>query len=475
MTSTRELLSSTASAAADYLEGLHDRPVGARATLEALRAAIDVDLQADPVAPDDVARSLREAAEPGITAMGSGRYFGFVIGGALPAALAADWMASTWDQNAGLYVGGPSAAVVEETAGRWLKEILGIPAHASFALVTGCQMAHFTALSAARLHVLDAVGWDVNEDGLHGAPPIRVVVGADRHITIDRALRYLGIGKRAIVPVATDDNGRLLPASLAEALVAGSGPTIVCAQVGEVNTGAIDPMADVCDIAHGAGAWVHVDGAFGLWARASETLRPLADGVADADSWATDAHKWLNVPYDSGLAFCAHPASHRRALSVHADYLVHAEDDASSPRDQLDWTPEFSRRARGFAVYAALRSLGRRGVAELVDRSCAQARQFAAVLSETDGVEVVNDVMLNQVLVRFGNDDAHTLDVIRRVQESGDAWMSGTVWRGSAAMRISVVNWQTTDDDVRRALDAILAAHRAATETASAGAAPATT
>lgn len=461
MTSTRELLASTAAAAADYLETLDARPIGARASLEELRASIDVELDDESVPADRVVRDLVAAAEPGVTAMGSGRYFGFVIGGGLPAALAADWMASAWDQNAGLYVGGPSAAVVEETAGRWLKELLGLPSTASFAVVTGCQMAHFTALASARLHVLDAVGWDVNELGLQGAPPIRIVVGADRHVTVDRALRYLGIGRRDIVPVATDDNGRMLARALAEALVTGGGPTIVCAQAGEVNTGAIDPLDEICDLAHAAGAWVHVDGAFGMWAAASDQLRPMVAGLAEADSWATDAHKWLNVPYDSGLAFCAHPASHRRAMGVHADYLVHA-DETSGPRDQMDWTPEFSRRARGFALYAALRSLGRRGVAQLVDRSCAHARQFAAALSETDGVEVVNDVVLNQVLVRFGDDDAHTHEVLRRVQESGEAWMSGTVWRGRAAMRISVVNWQTSDDDVRRTLAAIVAAHESA-------------
>lgn len=457
MTSTRELLAETATAAADYLESLDTRPIGARAPLEELRASIDVALDDVPADPADVVQGLRTACDPGIVAMGSGRYFGFVIGGTLPAALAADWMASAWDQNAGLYAGGPAASVVEETAGRWLKEVLGLPASASFALVTGCQMAHFTALAAARVHVLDAAGWDLDEDGLAGAPPIRVIVGADRHVTVDRALRYLGIGRRSIVPVATDDNGRMLTPALAEELAVGAGPTIVCAQVGEVNTGAIDDVGEICDLAHAAGAWVHVDGAFGLWAAASPTLRPLLAGVERADSWASDAHKWLNVPYDSGLAFCAHPASHRRAMSVHADYLVHVEDDAG-PRDQMDWTPEFSRRARGFAVYAALRSLGRRGLAEMIDRSCAHARAAAAALSETGGVEVVNDVALNQVLVRFG-DDAQTQEVIRRVQASGAVWMSGTVWRGRAAMRISIVNWRTTDDDVRRMLATVVEAY----------------
>ena len=460
MESVRELLVGTASAAADFLEDLEDRPVGATATLAELRAALDVELGDDPVPAGIVIDHLRRSADPGVMAMASGRYFGFVIGAVLPAALAADWMTSTWDQNAGLYVGGPSAAVVEETVGRWMKDLLGLPEAASFALVTGCQMAHFTCLAAARQHVLAERGWDVNTEGLFGAPEVRVVVGADRHVTVDRALRYLGIGQRSIVPVATDDEGRMSTDALA-ATLAGlpDGPTIVCAQVGEVNTGAIDPVGAICELAHAAGAWVHVDGAYGLWARATPTLRPLVDGVELADSWATDGHKWLNVPYDSGMAFCAHPVSHRRAIAVHADYLVHAAE--GGPRDQVDWTPEFSRRARGFAVYAALRSLGRRGLAGLVDASCAHARRLAAALAEADGVEVVNDVRLNQVLVRFGDRDDHTNEVLRAVQESGEAWMSGTIWRGRAAMRISVVNWRTTDADVERTLAAILDAHRA--------------
>ncbi|HUR49798.1 MAG TPA: pyridoxal-dependent decarboxylase [Acidimicrobiales bacterium] len=461
MDDVRGLLAATADAAADFLDGLDQRPVAAAASLEELRASLDVDLHDDPIDARAVLHHLVQAVDPGVVAMASGRYFGFVIGSVLPAALAADWMTSVWDQNAGLYVGGPSAAVVEETAGRWLKELLGLPPGASFALVTGCQMAHFTALSAARLHVLERAGWDVNEEGLVGAPPIRVFVGADRHITVDRALRYLGIGNRSIVPVATDGEGRMIPTALAEKLSDGSGPAIVCAQVGEVNTGAVDPMTEVCEIGLSAGAWVHVDGAFGMWAAASPALRPLLEGIELADSWATDGHKWLNVPYDSGLAFCAHPDSHRRAMSAHADYLVHADAEAG-PRDQLDWTPEFSRRARGFPIYAALRSLGRGGVAALVEGSCAHAKRLAAALAETDGVEVLNDVRLNQVLVRFGDDDAHTEAVIRRVQEGGECWMSGTRWRGQAAMRISVVNWRTDDDDIERTLKAITRAHASA-------------
>ena len=457
MDDIRALLVNTAELAADFLAGLDGRPVGSTATVDELRASLDIELGDEPVASDAVFDHLVRAADPGVVAMASGRYFGFVIGSALPAAIAADWMTSAWDQNAGMYALAPAAAVVEETVGRWLKDLLQLPSGASFALVTGCQMAHFTALSAARLRVLEQANWDVNEAGLDVAPAIRVLVGNDRHVTVDRALRYLGIGSRAIVPVATDADGRIVIGALERALSDGDGPTIVCAQAGEVNTGAIDPIRDICDVGHGAGAWVHVDGAFGMWAAASPTLRPLVAGIEHADSWATDAHKWLNVPYDSGLAFCAHPAAHRRAMSVHADYLVHADAD-SSPRDQVDWGPEFSRRARGVPIYAALRSLGRNGVASLIETSCAHAKRIAAELRQLDGVEVINDVTLNQVLVRFG-DDVRTRAVLQLVQDEGECWMSGTTWRGRAAMRISVVNWRTNEEDVARTVASIRRAH----------------
>ena len=302
-----------------------------------------------------------------------GRYFGFVIGGALPAALAADWLTSTWDQNAGLYVIGPSAAVVEEVALEWLRELLGLPEGVSAAFVTGCQMAHVTALAAARHHVLEQAGWDLLEDGLQGAPRIRVLVGEQRHVTIDRALRYLGIGARQIEPLAADEQGRLRPEALRDALAGATGPTIVCAQAGDVNTGAFDPLDEIADIVEGTGAWLHVDGAFGLWAAASPRFRHLVAGAERADSWTTDGHKWLNVPYDSGIAFCARPEAHRAAMSVRASYLEQADPDAA--RDQLDWTPEFSRRARGFPIYAAIRALGRTGIAELVERCCDHARR----------------------------------------------------------------------------------------------------
>jgi glutamate/tyrosine decarboxylase-like PLP-dependent enzyme len=460
----RELLAEVAEYAGRFLGTLEDRPIQPRANVGELRAAIDGPLPEGPTDALQVTRRLIAAAEPGVVGIPSGRYFGFVIGGELPAALAADWLTALWDQNAGLYVGGPSASVVEEVAIRWLVDLFGLPDGVSAGFVTGAQMAHFVALAAARHHVLERAGCDVAADGLQGAPPIRVLVGEDRHVTIDRALRLLGIGARQIVPVAADDQGRLRPDALADALGEGSGPTIVCAHAGEVNTGSFDPFPAIADAADDAGAWLHVDGAFGLWAAVTDSRRHLLTGVERADSWATDAHKWLNVPYDSGLVFCAHPGPHRAAMGTQASYLVHAEPGAA--RDQMDWVPEFSRRARGFAVYAALAALGRAGVADLVERSCRHAARFAELLAADDEVRVLNDVVLNQVLVRFGDDDELTRDVVRRVQEDGTCFVSGTMWRGSAAMRISVSNWRTTSDDVARSLEAIrraLAAARSVT------------
>jgi glutamate/tyrosine decarboxylase-like PLP-dependent enzyme len=453
-----------------YLAGLPGRPVSAQATVDELRRALAVRLPDEGVDPAKVVHDLAEGAEPGLVATGSPRYFGFVIGGALPAALAADWLAATWDQNAGLYACGPPAAVVEEVAGRWVLDLLGLPASASFGFVTGGQMANFTALAAARHAVLTREGWDVEARGLSGAPAVRVITSDLRHATIDRALRYLGLGTDAAVVIPTGPDARLPVGGLAAALADRSGggptPTIVCTQAGEVNSGSIDPLAEVCEVAHAAGAWVHVDGAFGLWAAASPTLRSTLAGVEQADSWAADFHKWLNVPYDSGFVACADPDAHRGAMGVRAAYLIHADDDHSAARDEVDWTPEFSRRGRGFAVYAALRSLGRRGVADLVEGCCARARQFAERLSRMDRADVLNDVVLDQVLVRFratsGSgepdhtaDDAVTRRVVEAVQASGECWMSGTTWRGQAAMRISVVNWQTTAADVDRSVAAV--------------------
>jgi glutamate/tyrosine decarboxylase-like PLP-dependent enzyme len=440
-----------------YLTGLPDRPVGSSASLEELRASLDVPLPESPGDPRKVIAKLAAAAEPGLVATPSGRFFGFVIGGATPAALAADWLTATWDQNAGLYILGPAAAVVEEAASRWLTELLALPAGVSVGFVTGVQQANFTALAAARHDVLRRAGWNVEADGLAGAPRVRVLAGGQRHDTIDRALRFLGLGTSAISSVEVDDQGRMRPDALRRALAGRGGPAIVCAQAGNVNTGAVDPLGEICEVAHEAGAWVHVDGAFGLWAAASPRLRGLLAGVELADSWATDAHKWLNVPFDSGLVFCAHPPAHRAAMGVRASYLIHG---AEGERDALDYNPEFSRRARGFPVYAAIRTLGRAGIAELVERCCALARRFADRLAAHDGVEVLNEVVLNQVLVRFraagGDDDAHTRAVLERVRRDGTCWMSGTTWRGRAAMRISVSNWSTDADDVDRSVEAIL-------------------
>jgi len=444
MSDTRDLLRRTAELAADYLDTLGDRPVFPDVTPEQLRAALGGPLPDDPLPGEQVVEELVAGAEPGVVAMGSGRYFGFVIGGGLPAALAADWLTSAWDQNAGLYVGGPSASVVEQITRDWLLELLGLPGESSIGFVTGAQVAHVTGLAAARWHVLDAVGWDVGREGLTGAPRIRVLVGEQGHVTVDRALRLLGLG--APMTVGADDQGRMKPDALAEALAGAAGPTIVCAQAGEVNTGSFDPLPAIAELSRDAGAWLHVDGAFGIWAAVSPRLRHLVSGIELADSWTTDAHKWLNVPYDSGIVLCAHPESHRNAMSVTASYLMQ-DEGARRVRDQMDWVPEFSRRARGFAVYAALRSLGRSGVVELVERCCDAATRFSEAIVELPGVEVLNDVVLNQVLFRFESDE-QTDEALRQVQASSRVWLSGTTWNGRKAIRVSVSNWQTGDEEI---------------------------
>jgi len=449
----RRALQRAAELGIEYVESVPNRPVRPSATLQELREALDLPLPEGPTDPLEVIESLARDVDGGLTHMTGGRYFGFVIGGAVPAALAADWLTSAWDQNAGLALVTPGAAVVEEVAGGWLKELLDIPAHASFAFVTGCQMAHATALAAARNHVLADVGYDVERDGLAGAPPIRVVAGAKRHGTLDRALRFLGFGTACVRAVAVDDQGRMLVDQLRTELGREGGPTIVCSQLGEVNTGACDDVNAIADAAIEAGAWHHVDGAFGLWAAAAPSLRHLTAGVERADSWATDAHKWLNVPYDNGIAFCAHPEAHQKALGIRSAYLVYTDE----ARDPLDWNPEHSRRARGFTVYAAVRSLGRSGIADLVERTCARARDLASALAELPGCEILNDVVLNQVLLRFENDEA-TDAAIAAVQASGEAWLGGTVWDERRAIRISVSNWQTSEDDVARTVAAFAAA-----------------
>ncbi|HYX75564.1 MAG TPA: pyridoxal-dependent decarboxylase [Gaiellaceae bacterium] len=450
MSDSHDLLRRTAELASAYVDSLGERPVFPDVTPEQLRQALGGPLPEHPLPAEQVVDELAAGAEPGLVATASGRYFGFVIGGALPAALAADWLTSAWDQNAGLYVGGPSASVVEQITRDWLLELLGLPGEASIGFVTGTQVANVTGLAAARWHVLDEVAWDVGRDGLTGAPKIRVLVGAQRHVTVDRALRLLGLGAPTTVPA--DDQGRMLAGPLAEALAQGSGPTIVCAQAGEVNTGAFDPLPEIAQACRDAGAWLHVDGAFGIWAAVSPRLRHLVAGVELADSWTTDAHKWLNVPYDSGIVFCAHPESHRAAMTVTASYLIQ-DEGSRRVRDQVDWVPEFSRRARGFTVYAALRSLGRSGVVELVERCCDAARTFSAAIVELPGVELLNEVVLNQVLFRFESDE-QTDETLRLVQESGRIWLSGTTWQGRKAIRVSVSNWQTGRNEIELAVDA---------------------
>jgi glutamate/tyrosine decarboxylase-like PLP-dependent enzyme len=432
-----------------YLNGLPERQVGPRATSAELRQALGGPLPTGPTDPREVIAGLAKGVEDGLLPSGSGRFFGFVFGGATPASLAADWLTTAWDQNGAMYASSPATAVVEDITADWLVELFGLPSGTSVGFVTGAQMANFTGLAAARHEVLRRAGWDVERDGLTGAPPIRVLVGAERHNTVDRALRFLGLGTNCIVPIAVDGQGRMRADALAEAL--GEGPQIVCAQAGNVNTGAFDPTAEICEIAHAHDAWVHVDGAFGLWAAVSPSLRQLVQGIELADSWATDAHKWLNVPYDSGLVLCAHPEPLHAAMSLTAAYLI---QDQNGERDSLDYNPESSRRARGIPVYAAIRALGRSGIAEIVDRCHAMANRFAQRL-EADNVQVLNDVVLNQVLARFGDDEL-TRRVVTAVQNDGTCWMSGTTWQGKAAMRISVSNWTTGPTDIDRSAAAVL-------------------
>lgn len=456
MDPVKDVLGLTADYAAQFLDSLDERPIPPQASVEELREALGGPLPERGSDATQVIAELIESAEPGIMAMPSGRFFGFVIGGALPAAVAADWLTSAWDQNAGLIGPTPSAGVVEEVVLEWLRELLLLPAGVSAGFVTGCQMAHMTALAAARHRILERAGWDLARDGLQGSPRIRVLVGEERHVTVDRALRYLGIGSAQIEAVPADEQGRMRAELLPAVLAADAGPTIVCAQLGNVNTGSCDDVTAIADAVEGTEAWLHVDGAFGLWAAASPRLRHLAAGAERADSWATDAHKWLNVPYDSGIAFCADPEAHRAAMSVRASYLEQVDADAA--RDQMDWNPEFSRRARGFPIYAAIRALGRDGIAGIVERCCDHAARFAELLGAVPDVQILNEVVLNQVLVRFGHDDELTRATVAAVQEDGICWLSGTVWQGKAAMRISVSGWRTTEDDVERSAGAILEA-----------------
>ena len=443
--------------ASEFLHDLPRRFVGARAGRAEMLAALDAPLPQSGEDPAAVLDLLAAQAERGASACAAPRYFGFVIGGSLPVALAADWLVSTWDQNSGIHVISPMTAALEEVAARWLLELFDLPRESGVGFVTGCQMAHFTCLAAARHGVLRRVGWDVEADGLQGAPRIHVVASSESHVTVDVALRYLGIGTRALVTVESDAQGCMRVDQLGDLLPTLDGPVIVCAQAGNVNTGAFDPLRDIAGVTRAHGAWLHVDGAFGLWARASQDRRALADGMELADSWATDAHKWLNVPYDSGVAIVRHAEDHRAAMTSTAAYLIQT---GGAERDAVDWCPEFSRRARGIPVHAALRTLGRDGVAALVDRCCGHARRFATLLAAEPGVHILNDVVLNQVLVRFDDDDQATREVVTGVQQDGTCWVSGTTWHGLAAMRISVSNWATSDEDVVASVAAMLRVHR---------------
>jgi glutamate/tyrosine decarboxylase-like PLP-dependent enzyme len=452
---TRKLLERTLEHASAYLEGLDERPVRSLENFPELSRALTEPLPERGSSALDVIDALAEWGRRGTVASAGPRYFGFVTGGSLPAALSADWLTSTWDQNAAMAVMSPAASAIEDVVLAWVRELLALPETVSGGIVTGCSMANFVALSAARHHLLAKLGWDVQSEGLFGAPRIRVIAGAERHASIDTALRYAGFGTKGTELVDADENGAMRPDGLERLLGDESQPTIVCAQSGNVNTGACDPLGAIAALCRSRGAWLHVDGAFGLWAAASERTRPLVRGIELCDSWATDGHKWLNVPYDTGFVFCAHPDAQRAAFGSNAAYYV---KDAG--RIGMDWVPEASRRARAFPVWAALRSLGKRGVAELVERCCGHARRFAQGLAREKGVSVLNDVVLNQVLVRFSDDDAVTRAVVGGVQSEGTCWAGGTTWRGRAAMRISVSNHSTTLDDVERSTAAILSVYR---------------
>lgn len=442
----RKLLAMTAERATRYIEALDKRSVAPSTRAVERLACWRVPLQRESIDPEAVIQELDDVGSPATMAMAGPRFFGFVIGGSLPAALAANWLAGAWDQNTGLYNVTPATAALEEVALLWLLDVLRLPVESGGAFVTGATVANFTALAAARHAVLAKAGWNVEADGLFGAPPITVVIGGEAHPTVSKSLGLLGLGRRRVVRVSADRQGRMR----VDKLPAMSGPTIVCMQAGNVNTGAFDPIQQVCQRAHDAGAWVHVDGAFGLWARAAASRSHLAEGLERADSWATDAHKWLNVPYDSGIALVRDKDALQAAMAITAEYLP----TATEHRNPSDFTPELSRRARGVEIWAALRSLGRAGLSELVERTCRHARRFAEGLSSA-GCQVLNDVVLNQVLVSFGEPEV-TNQVVSELQAEGTCWCGGTVWQGRTAMRISVSSWATTEADVEQSLETIV-------------------
>ncbi|HET9527984.1 MAG TPA: aminotransferase class V-fold PLP-dependent enzyme [Pyrinomonadaceae bacterium] len=457
----RSALDSAYTHAISHLEHLDETSVAATSDVETLRARVARPLPSEGIPADEAVAELVRNVEGGLLGSAGGRFFGWVIGGVLPAALAADWLTSAWQQNGALYATSPAGAIVEETVGAWLKDIFGLPDHASFALVTGCQMAHVTGLAAARHALLAKRDWDVEARGLYGAPPIRLLSSDVRHASFERAVRLLGLGHANVVDLPVDAEGKLVPRALAEELAkAPDAPAIVLLQAGDINIGAYDDFESIVPIAKQYGAWVHVDGAIGLWVTASQRRKHLLKGIERCDSWATDGHKWLNVPFDCGFAFVANPDAHRASLSVRASYLTHA----SAARDQMDWNPEWSRRSRSFAVYAALRQLGRQGVTELVDRCCDHARSIVNGIGELAGAEVLWEPTINQGLVRFPDPrpsatdvdhDRHTDAVIAAILKTGEAFFGGTTWRGRRAMRVSVCNWQTSEADVSRVIAAV--------------------
>lgn len=447
--------------AMEFLETLDDGAVGVKRSYAELKALWNWDLNVQATPPTQVIHELNQAALPGLNLNQSGRFFAWVIGGSHPSAIAADWLTSTWDQNAGLYACTPSSSIVEEIAGHWLKQLLKLPPSASFAFVTGCQMAHFTCLGAARNYLFHLQGWDVEARGLNGAPPVRIICGDQKHSTVPRALRMLGFGTEMIIEVPSDVDGRILPEALEKEMKRQPEiPALVLMQAGDIHTGAFDAFETLIPIAHQFPSWVHIDGAFGLWAAASPAYSHLMAGADQADSWATDGHKWLNVPYDSGYAFTAHPDAHSRAFAVRAGYLPQESD----MRDQMTWTPEFSRRARGYATFAAIRELGIEGVADLVNRLCRHAHTIVEGASSHPQVEVMAWPIINQGVIRFlsttitADDALHdrfTLEVIEAINASGEAFFQPSVYKGKKCMRVSVSGWRTTDQDVARTVSAI--------------------
>jgi glutamate/tyrosine decarboxylase-like PLP-dependent enzyme len=441
----RKLLAETADRATSYLARLGERNVAPRPEHVARLDSLGGALPQESSDPSEVLALLDDLGSPATVATAGGRYFGFVVGGSLPAALAANWMAGAWDQNAGLQVMSPAAAKLEEIALAWILDILGLPSAAGAGFVTGTTMANFAALAAARSALLDRAGWNVEEGGLFSAPPIQVVVGNEVHVSLLKALSMLGLGRSRVVRVPADSQGRMIT----EALPVLDDRTVICVQAGNVNSGAFDPAGEICSRAREAGSWVHVDGAFGYWAAASPDYAPLLAGAGAADSWAIDCHKWLNVPYDSAIAVVRDARFLKTAMGMSAAYLT-----AGGGREPCHFTPEASRRARGVELWAAMRSLGRSGLKDLIERNCRQAKLFAHRLSAA-GFTILNEVVLNQVVVSFGSDD-HTRRVIAGVQEDGTCWCGGSEWHGRAAMRISVSNWATTDDDVERSVSAMI-------------------